>query len=129
MTPLAAIVPFVDPGARDAAKEDGASSCAELVRHQRQDRGGDAGAEERAGAAAADAGERRQRRALSGSRGEPAAQLLRLSLTSLPSPFECDLPVSSACCICSASSVEPGAASRAAGSTLPDSANSRAALS
>ena len=64
VAPLAAIVPFVDPGSRDAAKET-AAPLRGAGGHQRQDLGGDAGAQGRAGASAVEPGERRQGGALS----------------------------------------------------------------
>ena len=123
---------------RPGRGEGDGSACAELVRTSGSDLGGDAavpaqgaaarrrGAVDAArepaadGAAARELGPRsgeRRRRQCAACRCEPAFAL-RVRLAGLLGLLHL-----------SASSVEPGAASRAAGSTLPDSANSRAALS
>ena len=135
LNPLAAIIPFIDPGAKkDAADND--ANCANLVRTsgvdpvaraQPEDGAYPAAGIERVGRVERGPLKRGGRSARPPS--DDQAPLLRCLLTSGPSPFECDLPSFSARSSSAASSALVGAASCAAGSTLPDSANSRAALS
>jgi hypothetical protein len=144
LSPLAAIVPFIDPGAQEGCRPGRqrmrrASATSGVIpapvrirsrctcrrprrRRRRGRRTPSPSAERRAPRAAFGSG--------FGARPRPGqAPGLRFWLRSGSSPFACDLPSSSARSMSSASRSSPGAASRAAGSTLPDSANSRLALS